>query len=144
MDLPSSVTFNPATDVTLEIQVLSSGGEGHVHSVLVYKMSYLILGRKRLSRPFTVIDAQTGEVLDTWEGLTLSPGHRSRRDSLLEDGNDVEEAKSYTPKWRFAAYVKKQLSRQSRKNRGPILVDVVGEGKLNLRVKRSALDELVS
>lgn len=62
------VTFDANKDATLEIMLENSLSES-VSARLVYKLSYRVLNEKRQSRPFGIIDAESGDVLKAWEGL---------------------------------------------------------------------------
>ena len=61
-DDPGDVQFRQE-DATLNI--VEKDGRGH----LAYVLSYIAENENGTSRPFYVIDAKTGAVLDTWQGL---------------------------------------------------------------------------
>ncbi|GGY12172.1 PepSY domain-containing protein [Paludibacterium paludis] len=60
----------PARNAKSELFVYLDGSRAH----LVYQVSYLIIsGADKPSRPFVLVDANSGTVLKRWEGLATAP-----------------------------------------------------------------------
>ncbi|MCL4114851.1 UNVERIFIED_CONTAM: hypothetical protein GTU68_055959 [Idotea baltica] len=69
-----------------------SGKQGHDKTRLVYVVSYLVEGSEQPTRPFTMLDAHTGEVIDRWEGIAhaqigTGPGGNEKT-GMYEYGTD--------------------------------------------------------
>ncbi|WP_100751936.1 M4 family metallopeptidase [Vibrio salilacus] len=59
---------------------------------LIYVVSYLVQGSKQPTRPFTMLDAHTGEIIDRWEGIAhaqigTGPGG-NQKTGMYEYGTD--------------------------------------------------------
>ena len=55
---------------SLEIYVIDDENSPDVILILVYQLSYITIEEGRLSRPTFIIDANTGETILSWEGMT--------------------------------------------------------------------------
>ena len=62
------VLFQPDTDARLQIYTSDHIGYDVV-PILVYVLSYLVVTPSQQARPFTIINAHTGEVVKFWNGL---------------------------------------------------------------------------
>ena len=74
-DDPNTAMFDPETDATLEV-ILEGGQSEQVRARLVYKISYTVENSAKISRPFSIVDANTGDILKSWEGLSV---HRASK-----------------------------------------------------------------
>ncbi|KPL98635.1 M4 family metallopeptidase [Vibrio splendidus] len=68
------------------------GSQGADKTRLVYVISYLVEGSEQPTRPFTMLDAHTGEVIDRWEGIAhaqigTGPGGNEKT-GMYEYGTD--------------------------------------------------------
>lgn len=68
------------------------GTQGTEKTRLVYVVSYLVEGSEHPTRPFTMLDAHTGEVIDRWEGIAhaqvgTGPGGNEKT-GMYEYGTD--------------------------------------------------------
>ena len=70
-DDPNTVNFDPTKDAQLEV-MLDDSLDDNVRARLVYKVSYRVESSEKLSRPFTLVDANTGDIIKTWEGLSIN------------------------------------------------------------------------
>ena len=57
-------------EITLEIYVADDDNSPDVIPILAYQLSYMTIEDGRASRPTFIIDAHTGEIIRSWEGLT--------------------------------------------------------------------------
>ena len=64
-------------EVSLEIYVEDEENSPDVISILAYQLSYMTIEDGSTSRPTFIIDANTAEIIHSWEGLT--PTGRARR-----------------------------------------------------------------
>eukprot|EP00918_Siedleckia_nematoides_P093311 GHVU01204853.1.p1 GENE.GHVU01204853.1~~GHVU01204853.1.p1 ORF type:complete len:763 (+),score=81.87 GHVU01204853.1:70-2358(+) len=69
-DDPSDAQFDVDKNVILEILVERDNRQGKAHGLLVYKLSYLIEKPGYQIRPFYIIDANNGAVINKWDGLS--------------------------------------------------------------------------
>ena len=71
MDNPSEVSFDPEQDAKLEV-MLEDSLTDQVSARLVYKMNYRIETAKKVSRPYAIVDANSGDIIKSWEGLSIN------------------------------------------------------------------------
>ena len=69
-DNPASAQFDPEKDAILEVILDETLGET-AHARLAYKLSYRVEVKGRLSRPSFLVDANTGDIIKKWEGLSF-------------------------------------------------------------------------
>ncbi len=70
LDDPDLVMFDDELDIHLRIYADDQALD-EIPSYLVYMLSYYVVNDKRMARPFAIIDANTGDILNTWDGLAL-------------------------------------------------------------------------
>lgn len=87
-DQPDKVRFDPAKDATLEV-MLGDSLTDNVPARLVYKVSYTIENKQKLSRPFAYIDAESGEIMKSWEGLSINTINR-RAKTRVQSNHQVK------------------------------------------------------
>ena len=85
----SEVRFDPKVDAKLEVILEESNDAGRPTARLAYQISYLVENEEQVSRPFTLIDANTGDIIKQWNGLSVSSINR-RKSDRVESSSQVE------------------------------------------------------
>ena len=88
-DNPMEIKFDPEKDAHLEVFVRGVGGS--MKAKLVYKLSYRVETSRMISRPTFIIDANDGDILKKWDGISLA-SRRIFTGNFLKKSEDLERS----------------------------------------------------
>ena len=89
----NDIQVNFDKDILLQIFVENLGDE--YKATLVYKASYIIENDSKISRPFFIIDANEGTLIDKWEGITMFRPRKTEYTLVQGIGGNEKTGKYY-------------------------------------------------